>query len=119
MTEAHFPLKIEASKDNTSQMTPQKTMWQLYSKFQPEEEASGLQIPGMMDLLFEKSLCYYVIPDIRNIFRVIVIKIDNFYLKDFAFTNKDTSHYVKQTQIRGLKDFRNRLNKDLCIQSTT
>ena len=27
---------------------------------------------------------YCVILDIKNIFRVLVIKIDNFYLKDFA-----------------------------------
>ena len=54
MTEAYVPFKIETFKDNASQMTPQKTMWQLYSKSQPEEEASVLQIPGMKDLLFEK-----------------------------------------------------------------
>ena len=54
MTAAHIPFKIESSKDYARQMTPQKPMWQLYSKFQPEEEASVLQIPGMKDLLFEK-----------------------------------------------------------------
>ena len=42
------------SNENTSQMTPQKTMWHLYSKSQPEEEASVLQIQGMKDFLFEK-----------------------------------------------------------------
>ena len=35
-------------------MTPQKTMWHLYTKSQPEEKASVLQSQGMKDLLFEK-----------------------------------------------------------------
>ena len=39
-----------------------------------------------------KSLYYYVILDIRNIFRVIVIKIDNFYLKDFATKEGEKRH---------------------------
>ena len=51
--ETHVPIKIEASKDNTSKMTPQKTMWYFYSKSQPEEEASVLRIQGVKDLLFE------------------------------------------------------------------
>ena len=41
-------------------MTPQGTMWHLYSKSQPEEEASVLQSQGVKDLLIEKFilLCY-------------------------------------------------------------
>ena len=35
-------------------MTPQGTMWHLYSKSQPEEEASVLQSQGVKDLLIEK-----------------------------------------------------------------
>ena len=35
-------------------MTPQGTMWHLYSKSQLEEEASVLQSQGVKDLLFEK-----------------------------------------------------------------
>ena len=34
-------------------MTLQKNMWQPYSKIQPEEKASVLQVPGMKDLFFE------------------------------------------------------------------
>ena len=40
-------------QDNGPQMTLQKTMWHLYSKYQPEEEASVLQSQRMKDLLFE------------------------------------------------------------------
>ena len=35
-------------------MTPQKTIWHLYSKSQQEEKASELQRQGMKDLFFEK-----------------------------------------------------------------
>ena len=35
-------------------MTPQGTMWHLYSKSQLEEEASVLQSQGVKDLLIEK-----------------------------------------------------------------
>ena len=52
--EAHVLIKIEASKGSGCQMTPQGTMWHLYSKSQLEEEASVLQSKGVMDLLFEK-----------------------------------------------------------------
>ena len=52
--EAYVSFKIETSKDNGHQMTPQKTMWHLYSKSQPEEEASVLQSQGVKDLLIEK-----------------------------------------------------------------
>ena len=90
-------------------MTPQGTMWHLYSKSQPEEEASVLQSQGMKDLLFEKVyiimlfLIWFKLVIVKvdiifllickgNISRVLMIKIDNFYPKDFAFSNKDTCH---------------------------
>ena len=47
-------------------------MWQPYSKNQLEEKSSVLQVLG-------KCLYYCVILDVRNIFRVIVIEIDDFY----------------------------------------
>ena len=52
-------------------MTPQKTMWHLYSKSQPEEEASVIQILGMKDLLYEKVYIYIL--DIRNIIKAVNI----------------------------------------------
>ena len=52
--EARVPLKIETPKDNGHQMTPQKIMWHLFSKSQPEEEPTVLESQGMKDLLFEK-----------------------------------------------------------------
>ena len=52
--EARVPFKKETSKDSGRQITPQKTMWHLYSESQTEEEGSVLQIQGMKDLLFEK-----------------------------------------------------------------
>ena len=58
--EAHVSIKIEASKDSGRQMTPQGTMWHLYSKSQLEEEASVLQSQGVKDFYLKKFmlLCY-------------------------------------------------------------
>ena len=69
-------------QDNASQMTPQKTMWQPYSKFQPEEKASVLQVSGMKDLFFEKFilLCNSLY---TNIFLIDSIKLI-ILIQDFA-----------------------------------
>ena len=53
MTGTSVPPTRRGLQDNASQMTPQKTMWQPYSKIQPEEKASVLQVSGMKDLFFE------------------------------------------------------------------